>query len=241
MIYQMNLQNFKNAAIVFGDITTSLIPKDFFSIESARTLAKTVPVSELCAGVGASALCMAHQIHGFDGLTVNVDQPLPRPWFHDADYLITPLRGVAIGIATADCIPLLLYDSEHEVIAAIHAGWKGMAACIIEKAIQDLQENHGTNPTNLHAWIGPAARSCCYKVSVEVVEACQAPDSAICKNNNTLYLDLIETTRYRLQQAGLNHVDTEAALCTICSPQYNSHRRDNSNLRRQLSIIVLQK
>jgi YfiH family protein len=238
----MIVHSLKNAQIIFGNSKQAIIPQEHFDSASAESLTQIQPISLLCSAIGASSLCMAHQIHGFDGLTISAHN-LPKPWAHDADYLITAARGVTIGIATADCIPLLLYDPEHEVIAAIHAGWKGMAAGIIEKALADMCTNFHSNLPEIQAWIGPAARKCCYQVSLEVIEACKAPPEAICKNNNTLYLDLIETTVYRLQKAGLasHSITTEGAECTICSPHYNSHRRDNTNLYRQLSLISLQK
>ncbi len=233
---------FKNATILFGNAHNSIVPKEYYGIPSVLVLANTEPVSALCNAINTDALCMVHQVHGIDGLTIQNKNFLPKPWSHEADYIITPLRGIAIGIATADCIPVLLYDPENEVIAAIHAGWKGMAAGIIEKAINDLQANHNTKTNRLKAWIGPAARSCCYEVPLEVAQTCKAPTDAIRSSlDEKVFLDLVLTTRSRLLKSGLtvDSINSEFAECTICSAAYHSHRRENHNLKRQLSIIVL--
>lgn len=238
----MKIFDVKKAFIIFGDAEHSIIPKEHFDIATPQDLAQTLPVSELCKAINAPALYMVHQVHGIDGVTITESIPLPKPWAYDADYLITSQRGVAIGIATADCIPLLLYDPENEVIAAIHAGWKGMAAGIIEKAIADLQMNHGTKTVALQAWIGPAARSCCYEVPKDVAESCGAPAEALRPAaEEKVFLDLVLTTQSRLLKSGLtvDNINSEYAECTICSAKYHSHRRENHNLKRQLSIIIL--
>lgn len=89
-----------------------------------------------------------------------------RPWRGDA--LVTRTRGLLLTMQTADCVPILLADPRRRVVAAIHAGWRGTAARIAEKAVGDLRMHFGTRPQDLWAAIGPAIGVCCYEVGPDV-------------------------------------------------------------------------
>jgi YfiH family protein len=87
------------------------------------------------------------------------------------DGLVTAESGVLLTIRIADCLPVLLVDPERRVVAAVHAGWRGALARIIEKAVGDMRRALGSAPQNLVAALGPSIRACCYEVGEEVVEA----------------------------------------------------------------------
>ncbi len=89
----------------------------------------------------------------------------------DTDALITAERGVCIGISTADCVPILLFDAAHGAIAAVHAGWRGTVARIVEKTIAELSAAFGTKPSELKAVIGPCIMQESFEVGEEVVAA----------------------------------------------------------------------
>lgn len=86
------------------------------------------------------------------------------------DAVISSELGVVIGISTADCIPVVVYDEEHHVAAAIHAGWKGTVSRIVEKAVKAMQHTFNTNPERCAAFIGPGIRQESFEVGQEVVE-----------------------------------------------------------------------
>lgn len=86
------------------------------------------------------------------------------------DALVTRTRGRLLMVQTADCVPILLADSRKRVVAAIHAGWRGTAARIVEKAVGDLQAHFGTRPQDIWAAIGPAIGLCCYEVGPDVAQ-----------------------------------------------------------------------
>jgi len=88
-----------------------------------------------------------------------------------ADGLMTADPGVLLTIRIADCLPLLLVDPSRRIVAAVHAGWRGALARIVEKAIGDLRRDFGSDPRRLVAAIGPCIHACCYEVGQEVVEA----------------------------------------------------------------------
>ena len=90
------------------------------------------------------------------------------------DGLITAEAGVLLAIRIADCLPVLLVDPRQRVVAAVHAGWRGARARVIEKAVGDMRQAFGPDPENLMAALGPSIRACCYEVGEDVVEAFHA-------------------------------------------------------------------
>jgi polyphenol oxidase len=84
------------------------------------------------------------------------------------DGLITNVPGIALGILTADCFPVLLADTRNKAIGAFHAGWRGTAARIAEKGLGLMRCEFGTRPEDVYAAIGPGIQQCCYEVGEEV-------------------------------------------------------------------------
>jgi YfiH family protein len=91
-----------------------------------------------------------------------------------ADALITRERGVLLVVQTADCIPILLADTKHRAVAAIHSGWRGTVRRIAEKALGRMQMEFGTNPADVVAALGPGIGQSCYEVGTEVAAEFQA-------------------------------------------------------------------
>jgi YfiH family protein len=87
------------------------------------------------------------------------------------DGLMTAEAGILLTVRIADCLPVLLVDTERRVVAAVHAGWRGALARVIEKAVGDMRRVFGSDPRRLIAALGPSIRACCYEVGEEVVEA----------------------------------------------------------------------
>ena len=87
------------------------------------------------------------------------------------DGLMTAEPGILLTIRIADCLPVLLVDPRRRVVAAVHAGWRGARARVIEKAVGDMRRAYGSDPQKLIAALGPSIRACCYQVGEEVVGA----------------------------------------------------------------------
>ncbi len=87
------------------------------------------------------------------------------------DALITDRPGLLLSVQVADCLPILLADPERKVVAAVHAGWRGTAKRIAEKAVGAMRQEFGVDPKKLRAAIGPGVHACCYEVGREVLEA----------------------------------------------------------------------
>ena len=99
----------------------------------------------------------------------------------DGDGGITSLGGAALGIQTADCVPILIADQKARVVAAVHAGWRGTAGRIAEKAIKQIVSAYGVQAEDLIAVIGPHNAVCCYEVGEEVVTAIDDPEAIVRK------------------------------------------------------------
>ena len=88
----------------------------------------------------------------------------------DCDALITNEKEIVLTILTADCVPILLYDREKEVVAAVHAGWKGTKAKIVAKTVLKMNEVYGSKVENIIAAVAPSIGSCCYEVGEDVAK-----------------------------------------------------------------------
>ena len=88
-----------------------------------------------------------------------------------ADASVTKIPGLLLAVQTADCVPILVVDPQNRAIAAVHAGWRGTLARIVEKAIGSMQMKFGSQAADLLAAIGPAIGGCCYEVGTEVAAA----------------------------------------------------------------------
>jgi len=101
------------------------------------------------------------------------------------DALFTDQPGILLSVRTADCLPVLLVDPKRRVVAAVHAGWRGALARIIEKAVGEMRRAFYSEPPSLLAILGPSIRACCYEVGQEVEEAFQGrftnADKFFCK------------------------------------------------------------
>ena len=157
----------------------------------------------------------------------------------EGDALITNETDRSIGIRTADCVPILLLDSQIRAVGAVHAGWRGTAAGVVRRAIEKMAANFGSAPANIYAAIGPCIRDCCYEVGIEVAQQFvpHFPEWEQVRTSRTV--DLPEANRRQMEQAGLNrHQIFDCKLCTACQNQeFFSYRREPENSGRMMAAI----
>lgn len=127
-------------------------------------------------GIDANHIIMPHQTHGVENRIIGEEfAALPdgvkKMLLEGVDAVMTNIPGMCIGVSTADCIPVLLYDEEHHAAAAIHAGWRGTQARIVHKAVQEMRMAYQTDPTKLKAVIGPGISLDNFEVGDEVYAA----------------------------------------------------------------------
>ena len=127
-------------------------------------------------GVDESRLVMPHQVHQTEVVAVDkafleLSSEDQKARLEGVDALMTDMTGVCIGVSTADCIPILLYDKTHHASCAIHAGWRGTVKRIVEKAVAQMTSVYGSRPTDIQAQIGPGIHLESFEVGDEVYEA----------------------------------------------------------------------
>lgn len=178
---------------------------------------------------------LLNQVHGAAAVQwADIAPGAPAP---DADAIVSDQPGSLCVVRTADCLPVLLCSRDGSNIAAVHAGWRGLAAGVIEAAIDALQ----TRPADLLAWLGPAISQPAFEVGGEVREAFVAvsPDTAAAFAPNLRgrwQADLYLLGRQRLAASGVNRV-FGGGLCTHADPEnFYSYRRDGST-GRMLSFV----
>ena len=129
-------------------------------------------------GIAADHLIMPHQVHGVEVRNIapeflSMPENVRKMILEGVDAVMTAQAGICIGVSTADCIPVLLYDEEHHAVAAIHAGWRGTLARIVHKTIQEMAFAYKTEPKKLKVVIGPGISLDSFEVGDEVYEAFQ--------------------------------------------------------------------
>ena len=166
-------------------------------------------------------------------------------YLEGVDALITNLPQVCIGVTTADCVPILIYDKVNKVIAAVHAGWRGTCSRIVEKTIQQMIITLGTKPNDVFASIGVSISPAVYNVGEELIEEFDKANFPINKifnrHDNKLYLDLWEANKWLLMQSGIPENQIEVAgICSFTnSNDYFSARKLGIKSGRMLSGIML--
>jgi YfiH family protein len=159
----------------------------------------------------------------------------------EGDAIISDQAGTVVGIKTADCVPVLLVDPSTQVVAAIHAGWRGTAENIVAAAIQQLISLWSVHPGNIRAAIGPSIGACCYEVGTDVARRFGKWLPELENAEGPFYLDLPAINEIQLREAGVRNV-WKSGECTFCTPdRFFSFRREREQAGRMMSFIGLQK
>ncbi|MBI1908795.1 MAG: peptidoglycan editing factor PgeF [Deltaproteobacteria bacterium] len=162
-----------------------------------------------------------------------------------ADAWVTNDPSLIIGIKTADCVPILLYDPVQKGVAAVHAGWKGSLANISGEVVKIMQEEFYSKPSDLVAAIGPAVGFHCYEVGSDVADHFKKEfgedRQVLQKFGRKFLLDTQAVNRRQLHEAGLLPEKIEIlSYCTHCrSDLLHSVRRDGDEAGRQVSWVEL--
>jgi hypothetical protein len=204
----------------------------------------------VCEQLGLRWLCASRQVHGSDVLRIDTaerrgGEALPL----DADGHATAAAGIGAMVLAADCLPVALAGGRG--VAMVHAGWRGLAAGVLEQGVRALRDVGGGQA--VIAAIGPGAGVCCYEVGPEVHEALATRASGTERENGPGgerepqhergkkpqhergKIDLRAIARERLLAAGAVEVlDVEA--CTICDARFFSHRREGERAGRQAGV-----
>ena len=201
--------------------------------------------ARVMAHLGARTLLSPYQVHGTTVLMV------AEPWSGDrpkADALVTTTAGLAIGVLTADCAPILLADAEARVVGAAHAGWRGALAGIAGETVKAM-EGLGAKRRRIRAAVGPCIGPDAYEVGPEFEAAFLTQDAGnarfFARRNpgERPHFDLAGYVAHTLRECGVaDPVSLDA--CTYASSEHffsyrRSRARDEPDYGRQISAIVL--
>lgn len=189
---------------------------------------------------------LTHQTH--TDMVVAVDENhrgagLFGPELSDCDGLVTNTPGLALFVFSADCTPILFHDPVTGAVGAVHAGWRGTAAGIAEKAVLAMVENYGCRPENIHAAIGPNIKQCCFETDWDVPKAMldalgEAARPHILPKGEKYFVDLTAMNTLFLQRAGVVSIEASPE-CTHCDPEkYWSARITGGHRGSQGAVIV---
>lgn len=178
-------------------------------------------------GIDSNRLVMPHQVH--DCVVRRIDGP-QQGVIEGVDAVMTDVPQLCIGVSTADCIPVLLYDSTHRAVSAVHAGWRGTVLRIVQKAVEAMHDTYGTAPADLQAVIGPGISLDSFEVGDEVYDQFLSAGfdmQPISRREAKWHIDLPMCNRLQLMEAGVpaDHIQ----MTNICTYQqydrYFSARR----------------
>jgi len=163
-----------------------------------------------------------------------------------ADAIVSDVAGQAVAVVTADCVPILVATTDGSAVAAVHAGWRGLAAGVIAAGVAALRELSG-EPKPLVAVIGPHIGSCCYEVDAPVLAGLgerfgdALAEASTPTRPDHVALDLGALARGELVRLGIPAaaVGSVPNACTRCDPdRFHSHRRDGARSGRLVHFVA---
>lgn len=231
--------------IFFGDKKNS-ITKDTYSKDAQpHQLIHQQPFDVVQKKLQCQELYFLQQVHGIDGECITHESGSNFISFsYKGDFLITDGHGIGLGIITADCLPIVLYDAIHHVVSIVHSGWRGAVNGVVQNTIKMMQNKYGTSSASLQCFFGPSIKSCCYEVGDEVVQQVKkylfGTQALECKNGK-IYFNLSLFTKLLLVEQGVlrKNISLVYNQCTCCNEQFCSYRRDSGDKQRNLTIVAL--
>jgi polyphenol oxidase len=187
-------------------------------------------------------LATLHQIHSD---RVHIIKDVADQWNQaDGDALVTRIENCALAIQTADCLPILIADPQKKVAAVVHSGWRGTRARILQKTIEAMEREFGSDPARLVAAIGPGIRACCFEVDEAVAELfIRELDGCLAKpvdeRPGKFLVDLPRALKLQLKCSGIKSENShDIGTCTRCnSNEFFSYRAEGQNSGRMMAVI----
>lgn len=187
-----------------------------------------------CLGIDENHLIVPRQTHSTN-IAIIDRIPFETEKLNGVDAVITGLKGVAVGVNTADCVPVILIDESVSLIAAVHAGWRGAVAGIVPATVERMK---AFSAKNIKAYIGPCICEKCFEVGYEVAE--RFPEFVIKRHYGAKpHIDLQGFVMNQLKEAGVDCTQ-KSIPCTRCnSEHYFSARAQGINSGRNFSFAIL--
>jgi hypothetical protein len=182
-----------------------------------------------------------HQVHGNQIVEVK-DRHLKEAG--EADGMVTAERDIFLAVLTADCVPILFVAPKNKIVAAVHAGWRGTLAGIVQQMVQRFEQQYGILPSELEVALGPAIGVCCYQVKDDVAKPLMKrwgslTTPSIQVKEGKSFVNLRRLNRDILRASGVPGPQLyEIGPCTSCAAEeFFSYRRQGGETGRQMSFI----
>lgn len=193
--------------------------------------------------IDADCLIFPSQVH--KTRIVHVESGISKSELAETDALITNEPGLCLSVMSADCVPVLLYDTRNHAIAAIHSGWRGTVARILEKTLGEMAHRYGTRGADLVAGIGPSVCQDSYEVGKEVVDAfhesfaTRASELLLPVSSEKAKVDLWKANAIQLLEFGVPQERIEISdLCTVKNNRYFFSARKGDSGRFAAGIML---
>lgn len=217
----------------------------FFVGDRQQDVQRNLSMIARTFSIPANRLVQMRQVHGDRIVPLDGDAPGPGA-APPCDGLVTDRPGLAIGIKTADCVPLFFADRVRRVIGVAHAGWRGTALGIASKMVAVMRERFSSRVQDMLIAIGPSIGVCCYQVDGPVHDAFRTQAGVEgflhpCPQKGRWMLDLASANRIALMDGGVpaEHIFV-AGYCTACRQDlFFSHRATRGNTGRQINLLML--
>lgn len=189
-----------------------------------------------CAALGCSPAQMAwsKQVHA-DRVRL-VTEPGGAEGY---DALVTNRPGIVLAVSVADCAPILIFDAKNNATGAAHAGWPGTAARIVEKTLQRMASEFGTNGADCYAYIGTCIDECSFEVGEEVAVQFDAAFKRFDAGRGKFLVDLKKANKAQLRTFGVpeNRIEISPYSTVLNNADYFSHRKEKGATGRMLAVI----
>lgn len=201
----------------------------FDTIEGVNNL------SELQRKYDLKNVSYLNQVHS--NKVLNADEKILKGDI-EGDSIVCSKANIAVGVFTADCVPVILYDKSKNVIAAVHSGWRGTFDNIVENTVDVMKDKYGCS--DIKAIIGPHIRECCYQVSNELITKFSEKYNKTYKNGER-NLNIEKYIKSQLVKYVEEEEITTLNLCTFCSesPEFYSFRKKGKDAGRMFSFIFM--
>lgn len=224
----------KNHNILQGTTSVSLGDFNYFHGHHRRLVRKDIKNLKKLLRCEKAPLVLVEQVHGCRIKDVRMKSQAGLSYFSGYDALVTAKRGLLIGILTADCLPVFLFDRRQHIIGLAHAGWRGIAKGIVPATIKQMQKLYQSRPVDIVAGIGPHISARHYEINAITSRKLGLP----AKNNTQA--NLAKLVKEQLQQSGVPISAIEITpVCTYSSHQCYSYRRQGKQAGRMLSFLLL--
>jgi YfiH family protein len=185
-------------------------------------------------GIGLDQVAKSHQVHGSEVLAVR-----KAGRFEGYDAMITNVAGIQLAVTIADCTPILLFDPQKKVIAAIHAGWRGTVLQIVRKTLLVMNQEYGSVSKNCYAYIGTCIDHCSFEVGEEVAEHFGVDHKEWNDIKQKYFVNLKAANRDQLIAEGVDpkNIEISPYSTVLNNDDYFSYRKENGITGRMLATI----